>query len=167
MADIIQKGEKRKTIGEISNDLLTQTPETQDAVELQQEIQGDTYEKGFLECMNRAMAKYNQDFYIVTVNQRFRLLSNVTRTFFIDRLSCPTPEFDQNVYRVDRKTGQIEYLWSIPDANTCGDIYSDPLSMMHLSAELRQFVFDFYDGTLLKKCKKLNKEQEADLVIIQ
>lgn len=164
MADIIEKGEKRKSIGELNQELASQTPATDDARELQEEIQGDSYESQFLEAMARGMQKYHRDFYLVTINQRFRLFSNVVRTYFIDRLSCPTPDFDQNVYLIERKTGNIIFLWSIPDKNTCGDMYSDPLGFPD-QKELVQFVYDFYDGTLLEKAKKLNAEDKADLVI--
>lgn len=166
MTEKIIKGEKRKTIGELSQELSDKTPDTLDPIELQREIQGDSYEAQFLECMSRAMEKYHKDFYIVTINQKFRLFSNVTRTYFIDRLSCPTPDFDQNVYRIDRKTGRIEFLWSVPDKDTCLEIYNDPLSVPESHYELRKFVFEFYDGTLLNQARKLNKEEEADLVII-
>lgn len=162
----IEKGEKRKSIGELSNELLEKTPDTLDPIELQEEIQGTSYEDEFLEAVDRGMKKYDRDFFIVTVNQRFRLLSNVVRTYFIDRLSCPTPEFDQNVYHIDRKSGKIDFLWTVPDKNTCIDIHSDPLNVPPEQKELRQFVFDFYDGTLLKRAKLFNKEEEADLVIM-
>ena len=42
----------------------------------------------------------------------------------------------------------------------------NPFDVPESHYELRKFVFEFYDGTLLEKAKKLNKEQEADLVII-
>ena len=113
MAEKIEKGEKRKSIGELSTELASKTPDTLDPIELQQEIQGDSYEEQFLEAVSRGMDKYFRDFYIVTVNQRFRLFSNVCRTYFIDRLSCPTPDFDQNVYRITRRSGEINFLWAI------------------------------------------------------
>ena len=166
MTEKIIKGEKRKSVGELSNELLEKTPDTLDPIELQQEIQGDSYEAQFLEAMDRAMGKYHRDFFIVTVNQRFRLFSNVCRTYFIDRISCPTPDFDQNVYRINKKSGEIEFLWSIPDKNTCLDMYNNPFEVPEEQLELRKFVFEFYDGTLLKRCKKLNNEEEADLIIM-
>lgn len=166
MTEKIEKGEKRKSVGELSNELLEKTPDTLDPIELQREIQGDSYEVQFMEAMDRSMGKYHRDFFIVTVNQRFRLFSNVCRTYFIDRISCPTPDFDQNVYRINRKTGQIEFLWAIPDKNTCLDMYNDPLAVPEEQLELRKFVFEFYDGTLLNKAKKLNNEEAADLIIV-
>ena len=166
MKQKIDKAE-RQTIGALSQELLAKEPDTLDPVELQQEIQGDSFEHELLTAVERGKKKYHGDFFIVPVNQRFRLFPNVIRTYFIDRLSCPTPEFDQAVYRYIRQHDHIEFLWVIPDRDTCSEMYNNMLMCDPEKRDLLQFVLDFYDGTLLQLAKKLNNEEKQDLVLTQ
>lgn len=162
------KGEiQRKNIGEISQDLLAKEPDTNDPIELQQEMQYSSFEDEFNEALKRASSKYvSNNFYIVVINQRFRLLPNVIRSYFIDRISCPTPDYDQTVYKVEKRTGKIEFLWTIPDKDSCQDMYDNALMLDPEYMQLLQYVLDFYDGTLLNKTKLLNNEDEQSLVLI-
>lgn len=161
------KGEiDRKNIGELSQDLLTKQPDTNDPIELQQEMQYSSFEDEFNEAFKRASSKYSFDFYIVVINQRFRLFPNVIRTYFIDRISCPTPDYDQTVYKIEKRTGKIEFLWTIPDKNSCQDMYDNALLLDPEYTKLLQYVLDFYDGTLLNKTKLLNNEDKQSLVLI-
>lgn len=157
---------KNPTIGSLSQDLLKKDPETNDPVEMQQEMQYSSFEHEFNTAIGRAKQKYASDFYIVVLNQRFRIFSNVMRTYFIDRLSCPTPDYDQAVYHYERKTEKIEFLWVIPDKDTCEEIRRDALMINPEYRQLLNYVIDFYDGNLLNKCKMLNKEDEQSLVVI-
>jgi len=166
MSDIILKGEKRESIAVLNQQLLEKEPDTLDAVELQQEIQGDSYLPQLYAALERGTKKYPSDFYIVCINQRFRLFELVNRTFFIDRLSCPTPDFDQSVYKYTKKDDRLEFLWSIPDQQTCESYRLDPLGVPESHHEQRGYVLSMYDGTLEQKVRKLNKEEEADLVLI-
>ncbi len=157
---------QKQTVGALSQELLAKDPETTDAVELQREMQYSTFEEEFYTALDRAKKKYASDFYIVILNQRFRIFSNVIRTYFVDRLSCPTPDYDQAVYRFERKSERIEFLWVIPDINTCRDIYYGAFLMNPEHRQLFNFVSDFYDGTLLEKCKILNQEESQTHIIV-
>lgn len=157
--------EDRKTIGALSQELLAKEQDTDDAVELQREIQGDSYEVELLAAVDRGKKKYFSDFYVVPINQRFRLLPNVIRTYFIDRISCPTPDYDQAVYKYTRKEDKVEFLWVIPDKHTCEYMHTHALEVDAEQRELLNFVLDFYDGTLLQKARKLNREESQSLVI--
>lgn len=160
-----EKKEKRDTIGSLSQELLSKEPDTLDPIELQREIQGDSYEEQLLEAVERGKKKYAKDFYLVVLNQKFRLLPNVFRTYFIDRLSCPSPEFDQTVYRYSKTDDAVDFLWCIPDQHTCEEMRLNALQIPPEQRELLGFVLDMYDGTLLNIARKLNKEEEQDLVI--
>lgn len=158
-----EKGE-RKTLGELSLE-LSQNPDKVDSIELQREIQGDSFESEFLEAVARGQKKYPGDFYVVVLNQRFRIMNNAMRCYFIDRLSCPTPEYDQTVYHYNKKDDAIDFLWVVPDKDTCEYAYSHAVTIEDEYRELLQYVLDFYDGTLLKIAKRLNKEDKQDLVL--
>lgn len=156
---------KTPTIGSLSQELLTKELETNDPIEMQQEMQYSSFEHEFNTAIDRAKQKYSSDFYIVVLNQRFRMFSNVMRTYFIDRLSCPTPDYDQAVYHYERKTEKIEFLWVVPDKNTCEEVYRDALMINPEYRQLLNYVIDFYDGSLLNKAKMLNHEDKQSLVI--
>lgn len=156
---------ERKTIGALSQELLAKEQDTDDAVELQREIQGDSFEVELLAAVERGKNKYFTDFYIVPINQRFRLFPNVIRTYFVDRISCPTPDYDQAVYRYSRKEDKLEFLWVIPDQQTCEYMQLHALEVDAEQRDLLNFVLEFYDGTLLQKARKLNKEESQTLVI--
>lgn len=156
---------ERKTIGSLSQELLAKEQDTDDAVELQREIQGDSFEVELLAAVERGKNKYFTDFYIVPINQRFRLFPNVIRTYFVDRISCPTPDYDQAVYRYSRKEDKLEFLWVIPDQQTCEYMQLHALEVDAEQRDLLNFVLEFYDGTLLQKARKLNKEESQTLVI--
>ena len=87
------------------------------------------------------------------------LLPNTYRNYFIDRQTCPTPNYDQAVYRYNRKKEQIEYIWSIPDRETCHHLRINAMHVVPRERELLSFVLKFADGTLFKLCKKLNGEK--------
>jgi len=88
-------------------------------------------------------------------------MQNVLRSYFFARRSCPTPDWDQTVYMVDSVNHSINFMWVIPSRDTCDWMYSNPLLVPHEQRELLNFVIDFKEGILLKRCKKLNNE-EAD-----
>lgn len=58
----------------------------------------------------------NRDFYIVAVWSFSRDFApgQVPEDFFFVRRSCPTPGYNQNVFKYHHQTGSIEFLWSIP-----------------------------------------------------
>jgi hypothetical protein len=56
---------------------------------------------------------------IMVANDGCKLLDNVLRNYFIPTRACPTPHFDQTVYRYDHHKEAIEFLWVIPDQETC------------------------------------------------
>lgn len=157
---------KSLTLGELSHDLIQKDLETDDPIEMQQEMQYSSYEHEFETALERAKKKYADDFYLVVLNQRFRIFSNVIRTYFVDRISCPTPDYDQAVYRYDKKSEKVEFLWVIPDKHTCEDMYNDMLIIDEDYRQLLNYVLEFYDGTLLNRAKKFNNEEKQSLVLV-
>ena len=85
-------------------------------------------------------------------------MKNVIRNYFIIRSTCPTPQYDNTVYHYHRSTEQIEFLWVLPSRDTYNMIKNSVLEMPAECRQLVQFVLEDADGTLLRKCKKLNGE---------
>ena len=100
------------------------------------------------------------DFFIVAILKKEPLLENVLRNYFIPTVDCPTPTYDQTVYRYKSSKSDIEFLWVIPDRETCLTLKENKAIVVPGERSLLQFVLDFYDGTLYRLAKKLNGESK-------
>lgn len=159
------KDGKRETVGKIATDLAAQDIHPQSAIELEREIHKD-YDKEFHICIERGKKEYPGDFYIVVLTQKERLFHNVLRHKFFHRHSCPTPEYDQAVYKYHRIPETFEFLWVVPDKATCQHFREFALQIPESERDLLKFVLEFYDDTLMKLSKKLNGEElETPLLI--
>lgn len=152
---------KRDTVGKISSDLIIKQNEDTHCAEEQMREQLSDYDRNLFERVELAKRECFNDFYIIVITKKERLMPNVIRNYFTHRLSCPTPEYDQIVYKYNRKDEVIDFLWVIPSKDTCQTMRDNALNVPQVERELLNFVLDFYDGTLLKISKKLNGE-EAD-----
>jgi hypothetical protein len=148
----------RDTVGKIALDLQTKTPDSRDPIELERAIHVE-YEQNVMECISRALKECDSDFYIVVLTKQERLLHNVLRHYFFYRLSCPTSEYDQAVYRYRRVDNHLEFLWVVPSKDTC-EMYRDHRTQVDPEEYgLLDFVLKFYDGTLDRLAKSLNGEE--------
>jgi hypothetical protein len=148
---------KKKTVGALSRELQLQEKETRDPIELEREMHKD-YEKNFWETYEEGKKTFPGDFFIVVITKKERIMENVLRNMFFCRISCPTPDYDQAVYRFNQKEQHIEFLWVIPDKETCIMFKENVLKIDPSEHDLRNFVLDFADGTLYERALRLNKE---------
>ncbi len=149
--------EKKKTVGSHAYELQTKTPDSLDPIEIEREMHKD-YEKHFWEAFETGKKEYAGDFYIVVLTKKEKIMQNVLRNYFVSRKSCPTPNYDQTVYRYDAADDRIDILWVIPDKQTCQIFVSHPLEVVPEERELRDYILDFADGTLFSKMLELNNE---------
>lgn len=56
----------------------------------------------------------NKDFYIVLLMKTERM-GGVPRTFVLARRSCPTATYQQSVWKYHYISGELEFMWCIPD----------------------------------------------------
>jgi len=130
--------------------------------ELTEEMYLD-WEKNLIECIDNGKAAYpGKDFFVTVLSKAERLMPEVQRLYWVPRLSCPTPTYDQIVYRYHHATEELEFLWVLPDREICQAYHNDPLAVPEEERDLRQFVLDFYDGTLDKQAKILNNEKALE-----
>jgi hypothetical protein len=148
---------KRDTVGKISSDLLIKTPDSNDPIELELEMQKD-YIKELLTTLSDSKNKFIGNFYIVVITKKERLMENVLRNYFFARQSCPTPDFDQSVYYFDRKKESLEYLWTVPSRDTIDILKENACEVDKSEWGLLKFVLQFCDGTLFKISKDRNGE---------
>lgn len=146
-----------KTVGEHSLELMQKKPDTRDPIALQREIQ-----KNFIDelstCAESGKKEIDGDFFLVVLTKKERLMPNVLRNYFGFRRSCPTPEWDQTVFRYHKEGDHIEFLWVVPSKDTCELFKNNVLQIDDNEKDLLRFILDFDDGTLLELAKKLNKE---------
>ena len=160
------KEKKRDTVGALSLSLSEKEPCSRDPIELEREMHKD-YEKNVFECVDTHKKVFNNDFYIVVLTKKERLMKNVMRNYFLARHSCPTPDYDQTVYRYNRKEDTLTFMWVIPSRDTCHLLKDNAVEVVAEERQLLNYVLDFSDGTLMKLAKKLNNEIEGAGVACQ
>lgn len=149
---------KHDTVGKLSCDLLAKADDHH-TVQEQMEEQLKEYDTELFNCFNTNKSKYTGIFYIVVLTRGDRLLHNVIRHMFFSRNSCPTPDYDQCVYQCHKDWLEPKFMWIIPCKDYC-EYLRDLITVPEEHRSLYPFVRDFYDGTMLAACKKLNHETE-------
>lgn len=149
----------KKTVGAHSLELSLQIPEKISIIEQQQAMQED-YMKYLLDIVDEGFKLYPGDFYVVVITKNEKLMPNVFRNYFFHRSTCPTPDYDQSVYRYNRSAERVEYIWTIPTKEACLYILDNQLIIDKSEHDLLNFVLDFKNGKLYDLAKKFNKEDE-------
>jgi hypothetical protein len=155
---MMEEKEARDTVGSYATELMQKEPESRDPIELQREIHKNTYEGGVFEAIERGKKSYKSPFYVVVIVKKERLMQNVLRHYFFPRQTCPRPEWDQVVYRYTDHDEKIEFLWVIPDKQTCQLFMENAVTIAPEEKWLLKMVLDFKDGTLDNLSKTYNGE---------
>ena len=145
----------QEKVGAASYRLWNKKPEAADVTEQMREQLTD-YDKNMVEAIERGKKDFLNDFYIVVITKRERLMPNVFRNYFFPRQSCPTPDYDQALFSYKRASDSPELIWVIPSKPTC--IYMLAHALEVQEKELLHFVIDFKNGTLMQKALILNNE---------
>lgn len=154
----------KETVGKIASELIQKKPDSLDPIEIERELHQE-YEKNVYEAVERYKKQWTSDFYLIVLTKKERLMQNVLRHYFFGRESCPTPDYDQTVYIYHRAKEEIEFLWVIPDRDTCIMMRDNALKVPESERALLKFVLDFADGTLFTLSKKLNGEIEDSCLL--
>jgi len=96
-----------------------------------------------------------------------KLLENVLRNYFAERSTCPTPDYDQSVYKYHYDSGNLEYIWTIPDRETCHVFLNNAHLVVPEERLLLEFVIAFSNGELMRLCRKLNGENIETGIILE
>lgn len=156
---ILTKKEKRDiTVGDMVVKLENKQEESAKVFDLTQ-WQLKELNSGFEECYQQAK-KYSPDktFYMVAWVKSERIFNNrVLHPYFISRKSCPTPQYDQTVFRCP-PGGEPEFLWTLPDKVTYEWYLSNTALISPDKWNLLKFVLADDAGDLLRMAKKFNGE---------
>lgn len=156
---------KRDTVGKLSSELIVKAPDTRSAKELEEAMQQD-YLKELTACVQTNRKKYHKDFYVVVLTKNEKLMPNVFRNYFLDRSTCPTPDYDQSVFKFNASQESIEYLWSLPSKDSIEYLKYHKKEVVPEERQLLMFVLDFLDGTLDRLAKTMNGEEANSPLLI-
>jgi hypothetical protein len=158
--------EKRDTVGKIITDLQKKAPESFNVVELERGMQ-ENYMKELLDCVDQSCSLYEKEFYIVVLTKMERLSEKLLRNYFFARKSCPTPDYDQSVYKYNKESGKLDYLWTIPSKDACEHLAMHATEVVQSERMLLGFVMSFLNGKLLEYSKKINGEEKDSNILIK
>lgn len=156
----------KKTVGQVSSELSQKAHESGSVVDKAREMQED-YMKNLLESVDRGCKDFIGDFFTVVVTKNEKLMPNVFRNYFFNAIACPTPTYDQTVFRYNREAGRIEYIWTIPSKDACIHLLKNAHLIHKDEQQLLEFVKKFADESLFTLAKRLNNEKEDSPELIK
>jgi hypothetical protein len=149
------------TVGKFATDLLKKDDGYQVSAVDQATENTKDYMKNLYECVDRGIVLYpGKDFYVHVETKKEKLLENVLRNYFIPKSDCPTPNYDQAIYKYMHESGDLVFMWVVPDRGTCFYFKENWKEIPHEEKDLLTFIRMFDDGTLLKLAKRLNGEKD-------
>ena len=154
----------RLTVGHQARDLILRANadpgSNTHSVEEQMKEQLKDYEFNVEMAVKDGKSKFNEDFYVIVLTKKERLMENVIRNYFLTRSTCPTPEWDQAVYRYTVPTDSLKFLWVIPSKDACAYLKDQALSIDKEERPLLNFVLAFEDDSLFRMAKTMNGEED-------
>jgi len=138
----------------------------QDEIELG-DLKKDEMERYFnylTMAMDTGKKMFNGNFFIEVAKKRERLMPQILpRIFALPRSTCPTPFYDQDVYIYNREDDCLDFVWAVPDPDTCDQLANNMNNLCLEDKELLEFVFKYKDGSLLRMARKFNGEKEDQI----
>lgn len=167
--------DKKKTAGQLLLDeakkLENKSMEMVSVIDLTNAmLKSDEFSKNMLNYIRQGKDAYHTDFYIIINMKKEALITmagfqNVRTPPELKR-NCPTPFYDQSVWKYHFKTEKLEYLWTIPDRDTCLYYRKFASQVVPEEQQLLNFVLQYYAGTLEQKAKELNGEKKGSPSVI-
>jgi len=152
------------TVGQEAYKRLLNPDSKQGIIDTQREIDKQYFQQ-IEECVKNHKGKlgFTGDFFVTVISKKERVMENVVRRYFIARESLPTPNYDQTVWRFNQKAGDLQYLWTVPDHNTCQEMFNNPMIVPESEDWLLQMVQLFMTGRLYHAtCKQFNIAVDVD-----
>lgn len=151
---------ERPTVGTILNEAKKKPVEKINAIELQRHLNPDEdYIRNLEICVKNNQHAFQGDFYVHVETKKDRILEKAIRNYFQAKKDCPTPSYDQSIFRYNSQTQQLEWIWTIPSKDTCELLYFNAAFVVPEEKQLLSLVMKFYDGSLYRLMKKLNNER--------
>ena len=155
----------RDTVGKISRDLIIGAPELDHSPHEQMRESLTDYEDNVHLAVDAGKKKYHNDFYVVVLTKKERIMKNVLRNYFMSRETCPTPDWDQAVYHYHKGTEVLEFLWVLPSKDVCKMLRLNALTIDKSERKLFDYVMALDDDSLLRVAKSLNGEMDDSTLL--
>jgi len=154
--------EKKKTVGEEAYERLLKPDTKQGIIDTQREMDKEYMDQLQLCIMNAKKQDMGDEYFICVLAKKERLMENVIRRYFVPRKSLPTPDYDQTVW-MHKRRDVLEFIWVIPDHNTCQEMYHHPERVPENEMWLYQMVKAFMEGRIYHEaCKEFKIKPEFD-----
>lgn len=150
---------KKKTVGQEALEIFQKGTYESSPIALQEEMTREYYQN-LIDCALNNRKHFKGKFFIVVLTKNEKLLPNVFRNYFFARKSCPTPDYDQSVFRYNNLAEEVEYLWTIPSQDASYHLLENQRYVHIKEQDLLGFVIQFKKGELFRLAKKLNGEKD-------
>lgn len=97
-------------------------------------------------------------FYICVTTKREYLVKNTIRNYFESKYDCPTPSYEQVVYKVRQNSTDLEVIWVLPNREACAYLKANRAFVDPKEHELLGYVLRFDKGELDQLAQKENGE---------
>jgi len=100
---------------------------------------------------------YNKDFYVDVV-WREQAEAEDVEFVMVAWEACPTPHYNQTVYKYHHLADELELMWTLPNELECLDMYHNRNSIEQSEWPLMKYVMSFYDKSLFMFVNEKEKE---------
>ena len=153
---------KDKTVGQSYMEAQkSERPETAQDILDTQKPAANAYLEELHVTISKGKLTYPQEhvFFIEVFTRQDRLMHMTEVTSFFPRITCPTPTWNQTVYRYSKRDDVLDYIWTVPSRKMCEYYRYEVAPRSDGERLLISFVHDFEDNTLEKIARRLNEEE--------
>ena len=176
---------KKRTVGSIAYELLEKDFHTEDSqkpttVEQTEAMQKNYYQRlinnvqhgrgrmscdeyskdSLIKCKKDKCVPFIGDFFIEVFTWKDKIMPNKINQFFVARKSCPTPNYDQAVFKYDAGIEQLSEIWVLGSRETCFYFMQNTKALKPEIMETFEYVRRFSTGELFRLSKRLNNEKD-------
>lgn len=135
-------------VGKAAYSIATQSPDPINVWDLQKEM-GKRLAKDLEETVERHKDVVSPYFIkLILRKQRTLPTNHIHYQVVAPYFAKPFPEYDTTLFKMDNKNGELQYLWTIPDQETCEYMLANQKDLSAEEQQLLSFVQRFSDGTL-------------------
>lgn len=162
------KKQERDTLGSINNQLSSSVEYFQDFEDMIQQMNDPIkLEEQLWNLVDAYKKKYpKRDGFIELNTMRDKLMPRWAKRIWAARYSCPDPWFDQSVWHYHHTDDSLEYLWTLPDPETCKLYLQHENTIVPEEQWLLKHIQDCKSGALEKLVKHLNGEKPDSVHIL-
>lgn len=121
-----------------------------------------------LEAIERGKKEFSGDFYVSDAGKLEELLPGVLKSHWLTLNACPTPNYDNILFKYIKDTEQIVEIWVIPPWEGVEYMLNNRLEVVSEEQDLLGYCIAFRDGSLDRMAHFLNGEKEGgDHVVLE